>query len=694
MTKRHRWLLSLIGLTLAPALLLPPLPAAPASGQKKSLPPLYKTWLEEEVVYLITGTERDVFLQLQSDRERDMFIEAFWKHRDPTPNSPDNEFKTEHYQRIAYANRYLGRDSPRPGWRTDRGHIHIILGEPNDIQRFESKTGVYDSQIWFYQGKTDQGLPAGFNVVFFRENGHGEYRLYSPTSHGPQALLQGLGFDPADYEAAYEKLYEIDPTLANASITLIPGEEGGFIGRPSLSSDLLLQRIMASPQASVEDRYARKFREYKDRVEVEYTANYMDSDALFKVFREPQTGLNFVHYALEPKRLSVNEYEDKYYTTMQLNGSVTTPEGRVVYQFDKAVNISLGPDEFATADNKPFDIHDLFPLVPGDYKVSVLLKNEVSKEFTTADATIRIPPSEGIALAAPLLGYESEPSKPDGKMRAFTLGGVKVSCQPGRTFARRETLVVASQLLGLSDEQRQRGEVRFVVRREDGTVASEIVRRPAEYASFPDIVERIPLAELVPANYILTMSFGLDGTEVVSAKEEFAVSFADALPRPWTYARVLVPPSDPLYLQTVGAQLFNLGRLSEARLSLERAREKLPESEDGAFALGRLYMALGEKTLVPPLLEPFLARETPRYEVLVLAGAAYRETGNPAKGIEVLDRTISHYGVNATLLNALGDCYLDLGRAADALAVWEKSLELSPDQPEVKKKVEEIKKKK
>ncbi|MDH4196926.1 MAG: GWxTD domain-containing protein [Candidatus Aminicenantes bacterium] len=693
MTKRQRPLLPLVVLSLA--LVLPPLAAAaPASGQKTPLPPRYKTWLDEEVVYIITNTERDVFLQLQSDRERDMFIEAFWKHRDPTPNSPDNEFKTEHYKRIAYANRYLGRDSPRPGWRTDRGHIHIILGEPNDIQRFESKPGVYDAEIWFYQGKSDLGLPAGFNVVFFRENGQGEYRLYSPTSHGPQALLQGLTVDPTDYEAAYQRLYEIDPTLANASISLIPGEEGGFIGRPSLSSDLLLQRVVASPQASVEERYARKFLEYKDRVEVEYTANYMDSDALFRVFREPQTGLNFVHYALEPKRLSVNEYDGKYYTTMQLNGSVTTPEGRVVYQFDKEVNLNLGADQMATANNQPFDIHDLFPLVPGDYKVSILLKNEVSKEFTTADATLRIPPAEGVLLAAPLLGYESEPAKPDGKMRAFTLGGVKVSCQPGRTFARRETLVVASQLLGLSDEQRQRGEVRFLVQREDGTVAREIVRRPAEYATLPDIVERIPLVELAPANYMLTTSFRMDGAEVVSAREEFAVSFAEALPRPWTYARVLVAPGDPLYLQTTGAQLFNLGRLSEARVYLERARERLPESEDAAFALGRLYMALGEKTLVPPLLEPFVARETPRYEVLVLAGAAYRDTGNPAKGVEVLDKAVSHYGVNAVLLNALGDCYAALGRTADALAVWEKSLELSPDQPELKKKVEEVKKKK
>jgi GWxTD domain-containing protein len=110
---------------------------ASALQRRADLPDRYKTWLNEEVVYIITKTERRVFLELQTDRERDLFIEAFWKHRDPTPSSPENEFKTEHYRRIKYANGYLGRETPRPGWRTDRGRMYIILGEPLEIQRFD-----------------------------------------------------------------------------------------------------------------------------------------------------------------------------------------------------------------------------------------------------------------------------------------------------------------------------------------------------------------------------------------------------------------------------------------------------------------------------------------------------------------------------------------------------------------------------
>ena len=121
--------IALLGFTVLAVFALGAVP----SGQKEEKPKLpdrYRAWLEEEVVYIVAPMERDVFLKLQSDRERDLFIEAFWKQRDPNTGTPENEFKTEHARRIAHANRYLGRDAPKPGWKTDRGRMYIILGEP------------------------------------------------------------------------------------------------------------------------------------------------------------------------------------------------------------------------------------------------------------------------------------------------------------------------------------------------------------------------------------------------------------------------------------------------------------------------------------------------------------------------------------------------------------------------------------
>src|SRR4030065_1386424 len=117
------------------AFLPPLLPAQPKSNPK--MPESYRLWLDEEVVYIITSKERDVFRKLETDKERDIFIEAFWKHRDPTPGTPRNELKEEHFRRLSYAKEYYGRGTPRPGWMTDRGRIYIILGPPQNIATFD-----------------------------------------------------------------------------------------------------------------------------------------------------------------------------------------------------------------------------------------------------------------------------------------------------------------------------------------------------------------------------------------------------------------------------------------------------------------------------------------------------------------------------------------------------------------------------
>src|ERR1700733_13386439 len=99
---------------------------------EKELDTPYKKWLEEEVPYIITDEERSAFLQLQTNEEREQFIEAFWQRRDPTPDTVENEFKEEHYRRIAYANERFA--SGIPGWKTDRGRIYIIWGPPDEIE--------------------------------------------------------------------------------------------------------------------------------------------------------------------------------------------------------------------------------------------------------------------------------------------------------------------------------------------------------------------------------------------------------------------------------------------------------------------------------------------------------------------------------------------------------------------------------
>src|SRR6266498_6104623 len=110
---RRILLLAICGLLLAPQ--------CQGSDPKSDLPPRYRTWLNEEVPYIITVEERESFLHLASNDARDTFIERFWAIRNPNPGAPTNSFKEEHYKRIAYANQYFGWQSHTPGWRTPQG---------------------------------------------------------------------------------------------------------------------------------------------------------------------------------------------------------------------------------------------------------------------------------------------------------------------------------------------------------------------------------------------------------------------------------------------------------------------------------------------------------------------------------------------------------------------------------------------
>jgi GWxTD domain-containing protein len=673
------------------------LAAALDAGQAAAKPQLsaaHKAWLDEEAVYIISPTERSVFLKLQTDRERELFIEAFWRQRDPTPGTPENEFKTEHFRRIGYADRVLGRDTSRPGWKTDRGRIYIILGEPQDIEKYEGKSSTYDTVVWFYQGKTDLGLPPAFYVVFFKSGGSGEFRLYSPTADGPQALMSGYIGD-MDPTAAYEKLRDIDPNLADVSLSLVPGEAGTVYGKPSMTADLLLQRIATAPVRSVKSQYAQKFLAYKDLVEVEYTANYIDNASLIRVVKDP-SGPFFVHYDVQPQRLSVNQRENTFYTTLKVNGRVSAPGGRLVYQFDKSVVLNLSEAQMDEASRVPFNYQDLFPLVGGDYTLSLLIKNEVSKEFTSVEQALRIPEAgRAVQMTQPLLGYRAVRLDPGARrMKAFRIGPYQVFCQPDRAFSRQETLGVAFQLHNLTGDIAAAAEIRLEFLKE-GQPFRTIVKKPSECPDLPDVLEEVPLSDFAPAHYALKVAVASGGAVIVSAVEEFEVSFAEHLPRPWFFSRVLPDAGDPAYSGIVGLQLFNLGRLAEAQALLESAFARLPGSEDAAAALARVHAARGAASDAVRILEPFIdPARTAKYETYVLAAQALRQARRSEDAVAALERAVERYGINAVLMNLMGECLAELGRIPDALAAFEKSLALSPDQPSIRARIDELKKRK
>src|SRR5215472_14820417 len=151
----------------------------------KDLPQRYRTWLQDEVCYIISNEEKNAFLELTTDQERDQFISRFWELRSPTPGAPDNAYRDEIYKRIEYAKQYLD------GVHTAMGQVYITMGEPKQRARYYGRMDVRAMEIWFYEN-TNPALPAYFYVLFFDRDNTGTMRIYSPYMDGPSKIATSV----------------------------------------------------------------------------------------------------------------------------------------------------------------------------------------------------------------------------------------------------------------------------------------------------------------------------------------------------------------------------------------------------------------------------------------------------------------------------------------------------------------------
>jgi tetratricopeptide (TPR) repeat protein len=203
------------------------------------------------------------------------------------------------------------------------------------------------------------------------------------------------------------------------------------------------------------------------------------------------------------------------------------------------------------------------------------------------------------------------------------------------------------------------------------------------------------LVVLIPNNLILSekTSEEKNGEDVVAlAEERFEITPAAVIPRPWVYAKTFPPLSHPGYSYYLGRQYFNKGETERARLQFESAFQKMPDSLPIALSLARVYNLEKEYHKIKKILLPFSSLSQPNYDVSLLLGKAHQNLGEFNQAISFYDKVVSSFGVNQDLLNSIGECYFRLKELEEALAAWERSLELNPNQPEIENKINSIKK--
>jgi len=683
-----------------------------ADERLEKLNPEHRKWIEEEVVYIITDQERDVFLSLPTIADRQGFMDAFWERRDPDPASPANEFKDEHYERLDYANRIYSRDAPRPGWKTDMGKFWIILGKPHEIQRYDGLNEVVSNEIWFYNGDPKYGQPPRFNLVFFKKQDIGEYELYSPMGDGPEALLRaGSGaFYRTDQNVAVDVLEVVSMDLARASLTVDLTEPvGNFLAarnsRQPLTSfvkvpinvEAVIANIEESPQRRVSVDYLDAYLRYKDKVTADYSFRFVPSRQYFAVLYGPED-TPFVHYSLEldPQNFSLqaNETRTSFYTTLDVSAEVRDANGGLVAVSESSPYLELTSSQMQAVAGLPFAYHDDFPLLPGDYRLSLILKNRATKQFTAAESELSVEPvPAGPALGALVVGYKTELAESVGERdqhRAFQIGGEIVYPAIDSTFTPSDTTYVLAQAWKAPSEYRLRLSISPV-----SNDKQEPISREVQVGSYlgGSVIEEFSLAGLENGAYRVRAELvDTDGKSVAVRTAELNVSPRTSIPRAgFVFRHSFNAESPGLLSLALGQQYMTRGQIAEAEGAFSRAVAAGNPAlimANWKLATALLYSRRADEAL--ELLVPLAPQYASEPEVVEGLGLAHYMKKDFLEAVRYLEQAITLRPPESPLLNALGDSYQSLGEHDKAKEVFERSLALNPGQEAVKARLDTL----
>ncbi|MGB2625142.1 MAG: GWxTD domain-containing protein, partial [Candidatus Acidiferrum sp.] len=357
----------------------------------KELDTPYKTWLNEDVVYIISPEERNAFLKLSTNEEREQFIEQFWLRRSTNPDLPDNDYKEEHYRRIAYANEHFA--SGIPGWRTDRGKIYIIWGKPDEIESHPTggtwdrpmdqgggSTTTYPWETWRYRYL--EGVGENIIMEFVDPSSSGEYHLtMDPSEKDALTYVPGAGLtlmESMGMASKTQRFSNTDGTHMAASMGGQPASLNEFTRLEQYAN------VQKPPQVKYKDLEAIvTSRMVRDQVKFTY------STAFLKVTSD--TVLVPITIQIPNHQLTFKEKDGVHSASINIFGRVSTLTGRVVQTFEDAVARDF-PDSLYLQASKLSSIYQkALPLRPGLYRLDIVIKDVESGNVGVVNTRLAVP---------------------------------------------------------------------------------------------------------------------------------------------------------------------------------------------------------------------------------------------------------------------------------------------------------------
>ena len=676
-------LFALIGLGL---ILLPLL--APAAATTPLLPE-HKQWLDV-VSPIMTKIEREVWNKLQTNDERAKFIQFFWKVRDTTPDTSENEFKKEYMARVRFADQTFGYGTGKRGSLTERGYYYLLLGAPLERHMYTTESQIVPCELWYYKGDARYGLPPYFYLIFYQSMGMGEYRLYYPGVEGPEKLvIASMTQGTVTRSSAYKTIRELNTELGSASLSYMPGERPATAS--SFSSDMIIAGIRDMPEKEFSDAYARNYLNYKDYVETEYTDSFTESSFLVRVYRA--AGVDFVHWMLEPSRVNFAERNGVYVASFELVLRLVDKGGRTVMEQVEEIPLRLTQTQYQQHSRQRFAFQDLFPVIPGEYRLLFLLKNKTGKDFSSQEAALSIPPVPGpLALGKLLLFRSREAVSPSGGrpvLSAFALDGQQFLFDTRSEFPPDGGLGIYVQPANLSVAGADPAALQVLteVRSTETNAVAWSAKRPLAELMPPGrmglTIGDLPLASFKPGYYEVEVSL-LDagGKSLASQRDHFIVLTQAGTLLPWAYSRQRPAYPSAEHEASLGAQYFAVGDYARAKDMLEKSLGLKDAGPTLLLLAKTLYAQKAYKdslALATPLHEATRDLEAAKVMALDLAGL---EDWSSAL---VYLKEILQQATEVGVLNLAAECLIHLKRADEALPLLRKSLEIEPKQEEAAK---------
>lgn len=652
----------------------------------KELTPAQKDWLEI-VTPIITEAEKDVFFKLKTEQERDRFISLFWKVRDPNPDTNENEFYREYMERVNFADRYFSIGSSKRGCLTERGYFYLLLGKPRERQVYATHSDIWPIELWFYQGDTKYGLPGYFYLIFYQPEGSGDYRLYYPGIEGPEKLvIPSLSSARLTRSKALEVIKAINAELAKAAVSYLPEEQQD--GFSSLTSQTIIATIKSLPEKKFPSAYVKNYLSYKDLVEVDYSHNFITSNVLARVFPEGQH--YFIHWSIEPDKINFAEVSGVYSATYELTVRLEDLSGQPILTRTEEIPLRLNREQFQARSRQRLAFQDLFPVLPGEYKLLILLKNKTARDFTSWETSLKVPGPDSGRFLSPLVLYHAVNPLQAGLTKAFAFNGREYLVSARNEFSPTEKLQILCWLLsreGLSEDTR----VQLCLENlssEAGPECQSEIRIEGLQPGEPLKLEPVELSRVKPGYYRVKVYLKDKNQTLETVRENLIVLAQPALTTPWVFGRVHRPMPSPEFQKMLAGQHFLRGNYQEARKLLEDtiiARDE-PESR---LLLARTLFALGDyrESLLAALAVYEATKDREAAKVIALDYSRLNDW-NAAK--VYVDKLLAE-ATEVSVLNLAAEVYQKLGEREQAIRFLEKSLSLLPDQPAIKSWLEDLK---